>query len=105
MTPLDFYAVSDHAQGEIRLDGIPAWARALLRCAGKLGIFFYTRQRQIWSTLLELSNGGANGTFATATTATASVSNNPNFRLRFQMSGKGKGDHCHGDEIRVRGTP
>ena len=58
-----------------------------------------------WSTLLELSNGGANGTFATATTATAAASNNPNFRLRFQMSGKGKGDHCHGDEIRVRGTP
>jgi hypothetical protein len=58
-----------------------------------------------WLTLLELSNGGADGTFATATTATASASNNPNFRLRFQMSGKGKGDHCHGDEIRVRGTP
>jgi hypothetical protein len=58
-----------------------------------------------WSTLLELSNGGADGTFATATTSTASASNNPNFRLRFQMSGKGKGDHCHGDEIRVRGTP
>jgi hypothetical protein len=58
-----------------------------------------------WSVLLELGSGNADGSFTVATVAPAAASNNANLRLRYRMLGKGKGDHCHGDEVRVRGTP